>query len=103
MHIEVLIVDEETFTYSRVPVVKCVHVEPERGSKSQGQILPLSTICREDYLLEFIWEYIAVVISDHLLSVGEDAGASPVLLCGEQICQALVSCFNHYLFSLMKL
>lgn len=77
MHIEVLIINEETFSYSRVTVSIRIHIEPtikqiKSISKHSQTFMPLQLSSLLVHLLDFIWEDLALILGDDLLSIGED-------------------------------
>ena len=121
MHIEMLIVDEETFANGRVSIVQSMHVKPmveQQRKRDQKISLCLQSIQKQRNfaqgswqisltwifadgdkykqvdLLQLVREDIAVTVGNDLLSVREDGGSIPVLLLLQQLCQLIL--FNHF-------
>ena len=75
MHIKVLVVDKEAFSHSRVSVIESVHIESRKCTSVRFLAVSTDTVVRDSYLLNLVFQDVAVAIGNHLLLVSEDGSS----------------------------
>ena len=75
MHVEVLVVNKEALSHSRVSVIKSVHIESRKCTRVRFLAVSTDTVVRDSDLLNLVFQDVAVAIGNHLLLVCEDGSS----------------------------
>ena len=75
MHVEVLIVNKEAFSHSRVSVIKSVHIESRKCTSVRFLVVSTDTVVHDSDLLNLVFQDVAVAIGNHLLLISEDSSS----------------------------